>query len=132
MTDFWDGLPKPLTREDVIKVSVDLTDFEDNVAQLALLAEHLFCPDPMTARLSKSRRKKHKSIEMPGNAAGEKKARHDFALTRSSPERQRLSPIPSALLNHQRVHGLLPNSAQGIPRGSFSRPSLTRLIRSVS
>src|SRR5690606_22733427 len=52
LTDFWDGLSRPLKREHAIKVSVDLTDFEDNDAQLALLAEHLVAPVPMRARLT--------------------------------------------------------------------------------
>src|SRR5437868_2888115 len=38
--DFWDGISRPLTRDDVISISVDLTDFEDNDDLLALLAEH--------------------------------------------------------------------------------------------
>ena len=50
--DFWDGLPRPLSRGDKITVSVDLTDFEDDENQVALLAEHLVEPEPMTARLT--------------------------------------------------------------------------------
>ena len=50
--DFWDGLIRPLGKEDRIKISVDLTDFEDDQNQLALLAEHLIKPSPMVARLS--------------------------------------------------------------------------------
>ena len=50
--DFWDGLPRPLTREQRITVSIDLTDFEDDEDQVALLCEHLVEPEPMTARLT--------------------------------------------------------------------------------
>lgn len=51
-SDFWDGLPRPLTKEDVIIISVELTDFEKNEDLMAILAEHLVFPDPMTARLT--------------------------------------------------------------------------------
>ena len=50
--DFWDGLPRPLAREHRIAVSIDLTDFESDENQVALLAEHLVEPEPMTARLT--------------------------------------------------------------------------------
>lgn len=50
--DFWDGLPRPLTPEDRITISVDFADFEDNEEQLASLAEHLISPEPMIARLT--------------------------------------------------------------------------------
>lgn len=50
--DFWDGLPRPLTKDHRIVVSVEITDFEDNEHQLAILAEHLVEPDPMVARLT--------------------------------------------------------------------------------
>lgn len=52
--DFWDGLTKErsLSRDDKIEISVDLTDFEENDDQLALLAEHLVGADPMVARLT--------------------------------------------------------------------------------
>lgn len=54
--DFWDGLTedRDLMKDDRITVSVDLTDFEDNDDQLALLAEHLVSADPMVARLTYS------------------------------------------------------------------------------
>ncbi len=50
--DFWDGLERPLARDAKITVSIDLTDFEDDENQFALLAEHLVSPEPMTARLT--------------------------------------------------------------------------------
>lgn len=50
--DFCDGLERPLGKDDRIKISVDLTDFEDDENQLAVLAEHLIEPEPMVARLS--------------------------------------------------------------------------------
>jgi len=50
--DFWDGLARPLGENDRITISVDLTDFEDDENQLAVLAEHLVEPEPMVARLT--------------------------------------------------------------------------------
>lgn len=50
--DFWDGLPRPLTGSDKITISVDLTEFENNKNQIALLADHLIGHSPMTARLT--------------------------------------------------------------------------------
>ncbi len=50
--DFWDGLPRPLAREHRITVSIDLTDFEGDEDQVALLCEHLVVAEPMTARLT--------------------------------------------------------------------------------
>lgn len=50
--DFWDGLPRPLTIDNRITVSLELGDFEDNENQLAILAEYLVEPEPMVARLT--------------------------------------------------------------------------------
>lgn len=50
--DFWDGLPRPLTADDRIEVSVEFSEFEDNNDHLALLGEFLVQPDPMIARLT--------------------------------------------------------------------------------
>lgn len=50
--DFWDGLPRPLTRAAKIGIAIDFTDFETNENHVALLAEHLVAPEPMTARLT--------------------------------------------------------------------------------
>ena len=50
--DFWDGLPRPLTKHDRIAVSVHIADFEHDENQLAILAEHLVEPSPMVARLT--------------------------------------------------------------------------------
>jgi putative ATP-dependent endonuclease of OLD family len=50
--DFWDGLPRPLGKDDRIVISVDIADFEDNENQLAILAEHLVEPEPMVSRLT--------------------------------------------------------------------------------
>ena len=51
-TDFWDGLPRPLSVTDRIQVTVDVTGFEDDEDTLAILADHLVIPEPMTARLT--------------------------------------------------------------------------------
>ncbi|MCY4372309.1 MAG: AAA family ATPase [Spirochaetaceae bacterium] len=50
--DFWDGLLRPVARDHKITVSIDLTDFEDDENQVAVLGEHLVEPEPMTARLT--------------------------------------------------------------------------------
>ena len=50
--DFWDGLPRPLSINDKILISIDFTDFEDNPSQLALLGAYLIEPSPMVARLT--------------------------------------------------------------------------------
>src|SRR4051812_26290796 len=50
--DFWDGLERPLSTEDEIRIAIELTDFEDDVKSLAVLAEHLVIPEPMTSRLT--------------------------------------------------------------------------------
>jgi putative ATP-dependent endonuclease of OLD family len=52
LEDFWDGLERPLTKDDRIEISVDLADFEDDEDHLALLADHLIQPEPMVARLT--------------------------------------------------------------------------------
>ena len=52
LDDFWDGLPRPLTAEDVIEISVDFRGFENSENLLAVLADHLVKPDPMVARIT--------------------------------------------------------------------------------
>src|SRR5262245_9338179 len=52
LEDFWDGLPRPLSKDDVISIYVDLTDFENNENLLAVLTDHLVAPEPMVARLT--------------------------------------------------------------------------------
>jgi putative ATP-dependent endonuclease of the OLD family len=52
LDDFWDGLERPLKPEDFIRISVDLTGFEDNESQMAVLAEHLIQAEPMISRLT--------------------------------------------------------------------------------
>lgn len=50
--DFWDGLARPLTEDDVVTISVDFTDFESDVKYLAVLGEFLIAPEPMVSRLT--------------------------------------------------------------------------------
>jgi putative ATP-dependent endonuclease of OLD family len=50
--DFWDGLERPLSGDNEIRIAVEITDFEDNPKLLAVLAEHLVAVEPMTARLT--------------------------------------------------------------------------------
>ena len=50
--DFWDGLKRPLSRDNEIRIAIEITDFEENPKLLAVLAEHLVAVEPMTARLT--------------------------------------------------------------------------------
>jgi putative ATP-dependent endonuclease of OLD family len=50
--DFWDPLARPITDDHKIVIAIDLTEFDSNEDQLALLADHLISADPITARLT--------------------------------------------------------------------------------
>jgi putative ATP-dependent endonuclease of OLD family len=50
--DFFDGLPRPLSKTDRIRIAVDLTDFEESEDHVAILGDHLVESDPMVARLT--------------------------------------------------------------------------------
>lgn len=50
--DFWDGLPRPLTKDDVVTISVDFAEFEDDDRLLAVLGEFLVSTEPMVSRLT--------------------------------------------------------------------------------
>jgi len=50
--DFWDGVPRPLSKDDRIEISVEIADFEDDPKQLAVLCEHLVSHEPMVSRLT--------------------------------------------------------------------------------
>ncbi|MDD4059463.1 MAG: AAA family ATPase [Kiritimatiellae bacterium] len=50
--DFWDGLKRPLSSDNEVRIALDITDFEDNPKLLAVLAEHLVAVEPMIARLT--------------------------------------------------------------------------------
>ena len=50
--DFWDGLPRPITAEDIIDISVEFRGFENNENLLAVLGDHLVEPNPMVARIT--------------------------------------------------------------------------------
>lgn len=52
LDDFWDGLARPLTADDVIEISVEFSEFEDSVELLAVLADHLVTPSPMVAKVT--------------------------------------------------------------------------------
>ena len=52
LEDFWDGLERPLKKDDVIEISVEFRGFENNENLLAVLADHLVKPDPMVARIT--------------------------------------------------------------------------------
>src|ERR1700733_13750200 len=52
LEDFWDGLERPLKKEDVIEISAEFRGFEDNENLLAVLADHLLKTDPMVARIT--------------------------------------------------------------------------------
>jgi len=50
--DFWDELPRPLGKDDVITMSVEFADFEGDEKHLAVLGEFLVTAEPMVARLT--------------------------------------------------------------------------------
>jgi putative ATP-dependent endonuclease of OLD family len=50
--DFWDGVPRPLSKDDRIEICVEITDFKDDPKQLAVLCEHLVSHEPMVSRLT--------------------------------------------------------------------------------
>lgn len=52
LDDFWDGLPRPLSSEDTIEISVEFRGFESNENLLAILADHLVQPEPMVSRIT--------------------------------------------------------------------------------
>jgi putative ATP-dependent endonuclease of the OLD family len=52
LEDFWDGLERPLKKEDVIEISAEFRDFENSENLVAVLADHLVKPDPMVARIT--------------------------------------------------------------------------------
>ena len=52
LDDFWDGLERPLKEDDIIEISLEFRDFEDNENLLAILADSLVKPDPMVARIT--------------------------------------------------------------------------------
>lgn len=51
LSDFWDGLEE-LTKEDRIRVSVEIKDFEDDPDILAMLTDYRLNDDPETVRLT--------------------------------------------------------------------------------
>lgn len=69
--DFWDGLPRPLTKNDVIEIVVEFRGFESSENLLAVLADHLVKPDPMVARIT------YRFQPIPG-LEGEPKSESDY------------------------------------------------------
>jgi putative ATP-dependent endonuclease of the OLD family len=51
LSDFWDGLGKP-SKEDSIKIVVEIKDFEDDLDVLAVLTDYRLNADPQTVRLT--------------------------------------------------------------------------------
>ena len=52
LSDFWDGLDRHLSADDMIEISLDFRGFEDNKTLLAILADSLVKPEPMVARVT--------------------------------------------------------------------------------
>lgn len=63
--DFWDGIPRPLDEKAFIRISIDITDFENNEGLMAILAEHLVQAEPMISRLTYLFRPKPSLKEAP-------------------------------------------------------------------
>jgi putative ATP-dependent endonuclease of OLD family len=73
--DFWDGLTRPLSKDDCIQISVDIADYENDEGLMAVLAEHLVQAEPMVSRLTYLYRPK------PGLEADPKKeADYEFVV----------------------------------------------------
>ena len=72
--DIWDGA-KPLQADSCITISVDLTDFEDNVGHITVLSDYLIEHSPMVARLTYSFFPKPDLLSAPT-----KEADFDFAI----------------------------------------------------
>lgn len=72
--DVWDGIETP-GPDDRVKVSIDLSDFEDDPGQVALLADHLVEPTPMVARLTYVWEPKKNLQEPP-----QKESDYDFCI----------------------------------------------------
>jgi putative ATP-dependent endonuclease of OLD family len=51
LSDFWDGIDKP-AKTDIIRISVEIRDFEDNMDILAILTDFRLDDDPETVRLT--------------------------------------------------------------------------------
>ncbi|MFS0752697.1 ATP-dependent nuclease [Oceanobacillus sp. 1P07AA] len=51
LSDFWDGLPRPLNDEE-IRIDVELTDFEQDVKLKSVLSDYLVQDSPLTAGLT--------------------------------------------------------------------------------
>jgi len=52
LEDFHDSVPLPRGPEDVIRITVDLTDFEGSADALAVLGEYVVASNPMVSRLT--------------------------------------------------------------------------------
>lgn len=72
--DVWDGIETP-GPDDRVKVSIDLSDFEDDPDQVALLADYLVEPTPMVARLTYVWEPKKNLQEAP-----QKESDYDFSI----------------------------------------------------
>lgn len=84
--DFWDGA-KPLDPEAQITISVDLTDFEDNVKQFAVLSDYSVGHSPMVARLTYAFFPKPDLEEAPSREAD-----YDFAVYGADRPENLISP----------------------------------------
>ena len=69
LEDFWDGLSRPLSKDDCIQISVDIADYENNEGLMAVLAEHLIQAEPMVSRLTYLYRPKPSLNENPKKEA---------------------------------------------------------------
>jgi putative ATP-dependent endonuclease of the OLD family len=75
LEDFWDGLPRPLTINDVIEISIEFSGFEASENLLAVLADHLVSADPMIARIT------YRFQPIPGlNSAPKSETEYEFVI----------------------------------------------------
>jgi putative ATP-dependent endonuclease of OLD family len=51
-TDFWDGLERPLKKDDLVEIRVELSEFDDDDNLLSILGDCISNADPITASLT--------------------------------------------------------------------------------
>lgn len=132
--DFWDGVEQPITEETRIRISVDIMEFEDNEALLAVLGENLIEPDPMIARLT------YDFGMIPGRESNNNESNFEFSIYGGDrPEnrigyelRKRLARLVRCEpVDRQIARGAADGPGRGVERQSFPNPDAVRFDRPV-
>lgn len=122
LSDFWDGLGT-ITRNHEIRIAVEFTGFEDNEDLVAILADYLVVPDPMTARITYVLRVRD---ELEGNP--KKDGDFEYIIYGGEAEENQVSHYARRLIPLDLLHAL--RDAEGdLSNWSRSplRPSLQRV-----